>query len=688
MSGPKTVSVRVEDWYAQQAGGSYCGPCQDTTVVDCENGVNLLTSTSAKAKGSGQRAFPKINNFNIPKGTNRMMIVLASFEREHCKGNDCSLSNTTGVRVRDDFASNTYTQFNGESVPRLKARFTSPTGSVDYTNQLTQPFPHYFRQTIEPAAGPDGVAFLSRETYPFLLTEAEIQALLGGNNSGFVDIDLPYVIESNENANETILSVLVFENVAQDDTGVILAGLAEKPMNQNAGGDFSLPISMVQHPLSQLEQGVLLVGVNSRTDGFQTTNGFEEIEGVHVNNNVGGYSEFNEGDGFSTSIQFRNGTIGNPLFQFDLQAAGGAGDVSNGGYGMAFLLNSCNGTDETATPVVYIDNDNDGFLANVHANNSSYDPDDANACDPDPTNFQGTCVGADEDEDGFYANYPTDHELYDVDDNNACFPIACQEICDNGIDDDGDGQIDCADGDCGTPTITSVNEVSPTDCTTANNGQITITATGSFLVYSIDEGTTFDISPVFENLAEGTYTIAVKNTITNCKVYYPNTITLVAPSCQEICDNNIDDDGDGLVDTHDTDCDCPLGFQNMALGKTATQSTTIFNGIPSRAVDGDRNGVYSENSVSHTGDKHEDWWEVDLGEIRDIQTINIWNRTDCCAERLSDFYVFVSDTPFNSNDPAVTAADGTVWNTYTSTCLLYTSPSPRDATLSRMPSSA
>jgi len=214
VSGPRTVSVRVEDWYVQQAGGSYCGPCQDTTVVGCENGVNLLTSTSAKAKGVGQSAFPTIHNFNIPKGTNRMMLVLASFEREHCRASDCLPSNTTGVGTRDDFATNTYVDFNGESVPKLSARFTSSTGSIDYSNKLVEPYPHYFRQTIEPSNGPGGTAFLSRETYPFLLTEVEIQALLGGNNSGYVDIDLPYVIESNENANETILSVVVFENVS------------------------------------------------------------------------------------------------------------------------------------------------------------------------------------------------------------------------------------------------------------------------------------------------------------------------------------------------------------------------------------------------------------------------------------------------------------------------------------------
>jgi arylsulfatase A-like enzyme len=39
------------------------------------------------------------------------------------------------------------------------------------------------------------------------------------------------------------------------------------------------------------------------------------------------------------------------------------------------------------------------------------------------------------------------------------------------------------------------------------------------------------------------------------------------------------------------------------------------------------------------------WWEVDLGEQIDIETIRIWNRTDCCAVRLSRYWVLVSDHP-------------------------------------------
>jgi hypothetical protein len=84
---------------------------------------------------------------------------------------------------------------------------------------------------------------------------------------------------------------------------------------------------------------------------------------------------------------------------------------------------------------------------------------------------------------------------------------------------------------------------------------------------------------------------------------------------------------------------------NLALRKQASQSSTGYGGDAGRAVDGKTDGNYSANSVSHTNNQPHQWWQVDLGAVYPIQSVRIWNRTDCCAERLSRFYVFVSDTP-------------------------------------------
>jgi hypothetical protein len=100
----------------------------------------------------------------------------------------------------------------------------------------------------------------------------------------------------------------------------------------------------------------------------------------------------------------------------------------------------------------------------------------------------------------------------------------------------------------------------------------------------------------------------------------------------------------------------PTPPTNLAQGKPATQSSEIFGGVASRAVDGNTNGAWSGNSVTHTNSEDQPWWQVDLGAVYQLQTVRVWNRTDCCSERLSDFYVLVSDAPFASTGLSATLA--------------------------------
>ncbi|MEM6963112.1 MAG: discoidin domain-containing protein [Bacteroidota bacterium] len=107
-----------------------------------------------------------------------------------------------------------------------------------------------------------------------------------------------------------------------------------------------------------------------------------------------------------------------------------------------------------------------------------------------------------------------------------------------------------------------------------------------------------------------------------------------------------------------------IGIGNIALAGTATQSSISSGGSASRAIDGITSGVYGDNSVTHTSSESNAWWELDLGTVQDIGTIDLWNRTDCCSNRLSDFYVFVSDVPFTSTDLATTIGQSGVFNYY------------------------
>ncbi|XP_041366745.1 fucolectin-like [Gigantopelta aegis] len=84
---------------------------------------------------------------------------------------------------------------------------------------------------------------------------------------------------------------------------------------------------------------------------------------------------------------------------------------------------------------------------------------------------------------------------------------------------------------------------------------------------------------------------------------------------------------------------------NIALYKTARQSTTAVGGFASRAVDGDTNSDYMHSSCMHTNDGYGQWWEVDLFGFYEIERVVVFNRVDCCSDRLKNFTikVFVND---------------------------------------------
>jgi hypothetical protein len=82
---------------------------------------------------------------------------------------------------------------------------------------------------------------------------------------------------------------------------------------------------------------------------------------------------------------------------------------------------------------------------------------------------------------------------------------------------------------------------------------------------------------------------------------------------------------------------------NLALGKTTSQSSTAFGGDPGRAVDGNTSGNWSFGSVTHTDIQANAWWQVDLGSSQTLTSVVLYNRTDCCSDRLTNFSVLVSD---------------------------------------------
>jgi hypothetical protein len=109
--------------------------------------------------------------------------------------------------------------------------------------------------------------------------------------------------------------------------------------------------------------------------------------------------------------------------------------------------------------------------------------------------------------------------------------------------------------------------------------------------------------------------------------------------------------------------DCSLQT-NIAQGRSTTQSSTSSGGISDRAADGNTDGDFFNNSVNLTTSEFQPWWQVELDTVYEIDYVNLYNRTDCCSTRLSDFYVLVSSKPFSSDVLATNIANPNIHSFY------------------------
>ncbi len=87
------------------------------------------------------------------------------------------------------------------------------------------------------------------------------------------------------------------------------------------------------------------------------------------------------------------------------------------------------------------------------------------------------------------------------------------------------------------PDVIVISEVTFTEptCPSLNDGSIIITATGTELEYSIDNGVTFQDENIFSDLVAGTFDVIVRvKTSTTCSEAYGTQIVLTAPTCADL----------------------------------------------------------------------------------------------------------------------------------------------------------
>jgi len=121
-------------------------------------------------------------------------------------------------------------------------------------------------------------------------------------------------------------------------------------------------------------------------------------------------------------------------------------------------------------------------------------------------------------------------------------------------------------------------------------------------------------------------------------------------------------------------CDVNCAANNLARNPSAmaSQSSVALDADASRAVDGNTDGAFSDGSVTHTN-REEGWWQVDLGFLAPIGRVQIWNRSDCCSDRLNDFWIMfsydgvswdASDQPIHVTSQVGFPSEYAVSNTY------------------------
>lgn len=87
--------------------------------------------------------------------------------------------------------------------------------------------------------------------------------------------------------------------------------------------------------------------------------------------------------------------------------------------------------------------------------------------------------------------------------------------------------------------------------------------------------------------------------------------------------------------------------KNIAGSGTATQSSTAYNGTPEKAINGETDQNYSgkeDTNGTHTKNEKNPWWLLTLRrQIARNPVVKIYNRTDCCKDRIHDAEIMLLD---------------------------------------------
>ncbi|XP_078392117.1 fucolectin-like [Cetorhinus maximus] len=90
---------------------------------------------------------------------------------------------------------------------------------------------------------------------------------------------------------------------------------------------------------------------------------------------------------------------------------------------------------------------------------------------------------------------------------------------------------------------------------------------------------------------------------------------------------------------------------NLSGMSRATQSSVYdFRGHAMNAVDGNLDTNYLRSSCTATQRERNPWWRADLHRTREIHSVRVTNRKDCCSGRLNGAEIRIGDSLHNNGN--------------------------------------